>query len=85
MRFDWTVARTGITVLAVIFLSSGRAQQKSVSQQTAKSLRGDWPPGDTSHHLPQWGWPQKWVQLHPCLFRPPPPCGRLGSDMSMPA
>src|SRR6516225_10153911 len=43
MRFDWTVARTGITVLAVIFLSSGRAQQKSVSRQTAKSVRGDWP------------------------------------------
>ena len=43
MRFDWTIARAGIAVLAVIFLSSGRAQQKSSSRQTAKSVRGDWP------------------------------------------
>jgi glucose dehydrogenase len=43
MRFTWTVGWAGIAVLAMCFLPSGGAQQKGVSQPSAKSGSTDWP------------------------------------------
>jgi glucose dehydrogenase len=43
MRFTWTFGWAGIAVLAMCFLPSGGAQQKGVSQPTAKSSSTDWP------------------------------------------
>jgi len=43
MRFTWIVGLAGAVVLAALFASLGRAQQKTGLSRTANSAAGDWP------------------------------------------
>jgi glucose dehydrogenase len=43
MRFTWMILLAGTAGLAVLFVQSGGAQQRSVPRQTSEAVNGDWP------------------------------------------